>query len=84
METRKATESFAQHIARPLGCSVLVQLGGETRKLAIQAVYDTCAKMCPAMARMQAFREAVAKDPGNGLMTLALMWTVFVPLLSGN
>ncbi len=68
VETRKATESFAQHIALPAGLQRPgAKLGGETRKLAIQAVYDTCAKMCPAMARMQAFREAVAKDPRQWL-----------------
>lgn len=64
VEVRKATESFAQHVALPAGLQRPgAKLGGETRKLAIQAVYDTCARMFPAMAGMRAFRSAVAKDP---------------------
>lgn len=64
VEVRQATESFAQRVALPFGLQRPgAKLGGETRKLAIQAVYDTCARMFPAMASMRAFRAAVAKDP---------------------
>ncbi len=64
LQVRAATESFMRLVALPAGLQHQgAKLSGGTRKLAIQAVYDACTRLCPQIAAMRGFKASVARDP---------------------